>query len=68
MTVEEAYKEILKRGWGFSRSIGGIVVVGPYKGHIVEAWGADVDPVRAVEKAIEIGERRTQAPDPEAQR
>lgn len=57
--IQWAYAEMKKRGWGFTSNGCGfgdpratITVVGPYDGVLVEAWGADRDPVEAVRKAI----------------
>lgn len=57
--IEWAYSEMKRRGWGFTSTGQGfgdpsslMTAVGPYNGVLVEVWGADADPVKAVKKAI----------------
>lgn len=53
MTVEEAFREMKGREWGFARSKSGMVAVGPLRFGVVEVYAMDTDPVRAVIKAVE---------------
>jgi hypothetical protein len=60
MTVEEAYAEMRKRGWGFARNRAtGMIAIGPYDGVLVDVLAMDTDPVRALEKAIEKAKGET---------
>ena len=63
MTLQEAYAEMKRRGWGFvsvgNPNPGGfgdpatkMTVVGPYDGVLVQVLACDTDPVEAVKKAI----------------
>lgn len=63
MTLEEAYAEMKKRGWGFSRMFNPMIGVGPIVNKDYESEGEhpiinilamDDDPVRAVQKAIAV--------------
>ena len=51
MTIEEAYAEMKRHGWQFAR-MGGLICIGPEIDGIVEVYGADNDPIKALEKAI----------------
>lgn len=68
MTVDEAYAEMKRRGWGFIR-MGTMLAIGPItnpgyetKGEppLINVIGVSEDPVKAVEKAIanETGSKR----------
>jgi hypothetical protein len=68
MTLQEAYKEMKKRGWGFASNGHGFgdptatyTMVGPYDGVFVELYGVDSDPIKAVEKAIARAKSKKEA-------
>lgn len=57
MTIEEAVTEMEKRQWAFQRSFNsGVIAVGPIEDGMMKVLAIDVDPVRAVEKAIKAVE------------
>ncbi len=51
MNIEEAYLAMKAKGWGFTR-IGSYVGIGPMNDGIVDVVGMDIDPVKAVQKAL----------------
>lgn len=64
MTMDEAYAEMKKRGWGYTW-IGHMIGVGPITNPtyassggalLIDVLGVDEDQVRAVEKAIQASE------------
>lgn len=64
MNLEEAFAEIQKRKWGFASDGDGFgdpfstwTAVGPMKDGLVDVWGMDRGPIRAVEKALETEAR-----------
>lgn len=60
MTIEEAEAEMEKRNWTFIRAFNsGIIAVGPLEYGMMKVLAIDVDPARAVEKAIKAVEAKS---------
>lgn len=60
MTIEEAVAEMEKRNWAFQRAFNsGIIAVGPLEDGMMKVLAIDVDPVRAVDKAIKAVETKS---------
>lgn len=66
MTVDEAFAEMKRRGWGYVR-IGDIIAIGPITnpGHeakgeppLIHVLGVHQDQVRALEKAILVADTK----------
>lgn len=56
-TVEDAFTELQRRGWGFARNrASGIIAVGPLHYGVVEVYAMERDPILAVKKAVERAE------------
>ena len=63
MTIEEAFAEMKRRGWGFARNDAtGMIVIGPIinpeyeeRGEVplIKAWAFGTDPVETLQTAIE---------------
>lgn len=70
VTLQQAYEEMQKRGWGFASNGYGfgdpratMTAVGPYDGVLVEVLAMDPDPIKAVEKAIQRESGKDALPD-----